>query len=101
MGSVVVSLASGTNATSNPIPVGSIGVYLVTVTGFDGINYRKLVGTAIVSMYFDGGSFYTSSMNVLSSYYMTFVSIANNGTITFYHNTGAPATVYLNALCLG
>ena len=101
MGSVVVSLASATNATSNPIPIGSIGVYLVTVTGFDGTNYRKLVGTAIVSMYFDGGTFYTSSMNVLSSFYMTFVSIANNGTITFNHTTGAPTTVYLNALCLG
>jgi hypothetical protein len=101
MGSVVVSLASATNTTSNPIPVGSTGVYLVTVTGFDGTNYRKLAGTAIVSMYFDGATFYTASMNVLSSYYMTFVSIANNGTITFNHTTGAPATVYLNALCLG
>jgi hypothetical protein len=101
-GSVVVSLASGTNTTSNPIPVGSTGVYLVTVTGFDGTSsYKKIFGTAIVTMYFDGGTYYYAALNTITTSYMTFVSIANNGTITFNHNTGAPATVYLNALCLG
>jgi hypothetical protein len=97
----IASLASGTNTTTNLIPAGSIGVYLVTVTGLDGTFYRKLAGTAIVSMYYDGGSFYTSSIVQVSSFYVTFVSITSPGVITFNQSTGGTASISITALCIG
>jgi hypothetical protein len=97
----IASLASATNTTTNLIPAGSIGVYLVTVTGLDGTFYRKLTGTAIVSTYYDGGSFYTSSIVQVSSFYVTFVSVSNAGVITFNQSTGGTASITITALCIG
>jgi hypothetical protein len=97
----IASLASGTNTTTNLIPQGSIGVYLVTITGIDLTFYRRLTGTAIVSMYYDGGSFYTANVTQVSSFYVTFVSVSNVGVITFNQSTGGTASIVITALCIG
>jgi len=97
----IASLATSTNTTTNLIPQGSIGVYLVTVTGLDTTFYRKLTGTAIVSTYYDGGSYYTANITQVSSFYVTFVSISNAGVITFNQSTGGTASISITALCIG
>ena len=97
----IASLATSTNTTTNLIPQNSIGVYLVTVTGLDTTFYRKLTGTAIVSTYYDGGSYYTANITQVSSFYVTFVSISNAGVITFNQSTGGTASISITALCIG
>ena len=97
----IASLASGTNTTTNLIPQGSIGVYLVTVTGLETTYFRKPTGTAIVSMYYDGGSYYTANVTQVSSFYVTFVSVSNVGVITFNQSSGGTASIVITALCIG
>jgi hypothetical protein len=98
----IASLASGTNTTTNLIPLNSTGVYLLTITGFDGTSsYKKLSGTAIVTMYFDGGTYYYSALNTITTNYVTFVSITTQGVITFNQTAGGTASISITALCIG
>jgi hypothetical protein len=101
---VVISVATGTNTTTNLLTLSANGTYLVSAWGNSNGGDQVYSGVAIVTIYNDGFT-YRAAITSLMTRNFSWVSIVNNssttnGQITFQQTSGFTGNVWFKAQLL-